>query len=90
MATCYYKVDDSDFPSESGEKCGRFVGIAEHVEHAMTYKILTDDTKRVICRSNVHPADDPLAPNLRLDLSDGETEKTEYISPLKLSNKINP
>jgi hypothetical protein len=40
----YYKVDDSDFPSDSLEKLGHFVGIAEHVGHAMTYKILTDDT----------------------------------------------
>ena len=27
----YYKVDDSDYPSESRERKGRFVGIAEHV-----------------------------------------------------------
>ena len=40
----YYKVDDSNFPSDTTEKSGRFVGIAENVGHAMTYKILTDDT----------------------------------------------
>jgi ribosomal protein S27AE len=34
----YYKVDDSDFPSESCEKCGRWVGLAKHVGHAMTFK----------------------------------------------------
>ena len=44
----YYKLDDSDFPSDTREKRGRFVGIAEHVGHSMTYKILTDDTKKVI------------------------------------------
>jgi hypothetical protein len=38
----YYKLDDPTFPSESREKLGRFVGIAEHVGHFMTFKILTD------------------------------------------------
>ena len=32
-----------------------FVGIAEHVGHAMTYKILTSDTKKVIFCSAVRP-----------------------------------
>ena len=38
----YYKLDDSDFPSDTREKRGCFVGIAEHVGHSMTYKTLTD------------------------------------------------
>ena len=66
-----YKVDDSDFPSESREERGRFVGIAETVGHAMTYKILTDDTQKVIYHSNVRPVtsqDD----NLRSTLLNGE------------------
>jgi hypothetical protein len=33
----YYKLDDSDFPSDSREKCGHFVGISESVGHAMTF-----------------------------------------------------
>jgi hypothetical protein len=44
----YYKVDDSDFPSDSHEKCGHFVGISESVGHAMTFKTLTDNTLKVI------------------------------------------
>jgi hypothetical protein len=48
----YYELDDSTFPSESREKLGRFVGIAEHVGHFMTFEILTDDTNKVIFRSN--------------------------------------
>jgi hypothetical protein len=44
----YYKLDSSDFPSESREKCGHFVGISESVGHTMTFKILTDDTLKVI------------------------------------------
>ena len=71
----YYKLDDSDFPSDSTELRGRFVGIAEHVGHAMTYKILTDDTSKVIFRSNVRPANVPMEHNLRLDPLCGEPTK---------------
>jgi hypothetical protein len=52
----YYKVDDSDFPSDSREKRGQWVGIAEHVGHAMTFKVLTDDTNKIVCRSNIRSA----------------------------------
>ena len=61
----YYKLDDSDFPSESKEKRGRWVGIAEHVGHAMTFKILTDDTNKILFRSNIRTACDPSSQNLR-------------------------
>jgi hypothetical protein len=64
----YYKLDDSDFPSDSrGEKHGHFVGISKSVGHAMTFKILTDDTLKVIHRSNVRLALNPHDKNLRLD-----------------------
>ncbi len=86
----YYKVDDSNFPSDTTEKSGRFVGIAENVGHAMTYKILTDDTHKVICRSNVRHADNPSAPNLRLDLFDGETAETEFIKSVTDVNQDKP
>ena len=46
-------VDDSPFPSESVEARGRFVGFAESVGHALTFRILTDDTKKIIFRSSV-------------------------------------
>ena len=78
----YYRIDDSDFPSDTTEKRGRFVGIAEHVGHAMSYKILTDDTHKIICRSNVRPADDPGSQNLCLNLPDGEGV-TEFIKSVK-------
>jgi hypothetical protein len=63
----YYKFDDSDFPSDSREKCGHFVGISESVGHAMTFKILTDNTLKVIHQSNVRSAHNPHAKNLQLD-----------------------
>jgi hypothetical protein len=63
----YYKLDDSDFPSDSREKCGRWVGIAEHSGHAMTFKILTDDTRKVIYHSNIRSVLDPKSRNLCMD-----------------------
>jgi hypothetical protein len=63
----YYKFDNSDFPSDSCEKRGHFISINNTVGHAMTFKILTDDTLKVIHRSNVRSALNPHAKNLRLD-----------------------
>ena len=48
MEPVYYKMNDASFPSDSNEKLGYFVGIAENVGHAMTYKVLTQDTMKVI------------------------------------------
>ena len=86
----YYKLDDSDFPSGSTEGRGCWVGIAENVGHAMTYKILTDDTKKVIYRSNVHSALTTEDCNKRVDLLGGEevapiinSSKDEDESPRK-------
>jgi len=82
----YYKLNSTHFPSDTREKKGRFVGIAENVGHSMTYKILTDDTGKIICRSNIRSALDPSAPNLRLDLSNGEyKDKTHTSSKEKVS-----
>jgi hypothetical protein len=63
----YYKLDNSDFPSDSREKRGHFVGISKSVGHAMTFKILTDATLKVIHQSNVRLALDPHTKNLQLD-----------------------
>src|SRR6478609_2890816 len=49
----YYKMEESHFPSMSNEKSGRFVGISEHVGHALTFMILADDTQKIIHRSVV-------------------------------------
>ena len=68
----YYKLDDSNFPSESTEGHGQWVGVAEYVGHAMTYKILTDDTKTVIYRVNVWSAHTKLDHNKCVDLLGGE------------------
>jgi hypothetical protein len=51
----YYAVDNT-FPSQSPEKSGRWVGVAEKQGDILTYLILTDDTKQVLARSAVRPA----------------------------------
>jgi Reverse transcriptase (RNA-dependent DNA polymerase) len=71
----YYKHGDSSFPSESTEGLGHIVGISEHCGHAMTWKILTADTKKIIFRSLVRPFSDS-DPNIRADLSGGEEESS--------------
>jgi hypothetical protein len=70
----YYKIDDNPFPSESREAKGPFVGISEHVCHAMTFKILPNDTKKCIHGSGVRTAFDPTIPNLQANLFDGEID----------------
>lgn len=76
----FYAIDDAGFPSDSKEALGRFVGISTNCGHTMTFKVLTDDTNRVIVRSLVRPADDPLRPNLRLlDLFDGEKSDSKIV-----------
>ena len=76
----FYTVDDPSFPSESPEAFGYFVGISTHCGHAMTFKVLNPETNKVLLRSQVRPADDPLRPNLRLtDLFDGEPPSRIYV-----------
>jgi hypothetical protein len=68
----YNLVDETTFPSESKELRGQWVGVSENVGHFMTYKILTDDTRQIIHRSNIRLVADPNARNLRLDLLNDE------------------
>ena len=59
----YYKANESSFPSESTEKHGCFVGISENVGHVLMFKILTDDTKKIIHQSVVRSAMDATMTN---------------------------
>ena len=71
-----YKHDNPSFPSDSTERLGRFVGIAEHVGHALTFKILTEDSTKIIYRSRIRSAEDDLVCNNRIDPSlDSQEEK---------------
>ena len=44
----YYWCDSASFPSVTTELKGRFVGFSKHVSNAMTYKILMEDTRKII------------------------------------------
>ncbi len=75
-----YAVKDTAFQSESKEASGHFVGVAPHTGHAMTHKMLSAETQKVLWRSNVHPTDDRSAPKLRLaNLFNGETPSTMFV-----------
>jgi len=41
------------FPSEIAQRKGRFVGFGESVGDALTFKILTDDTQKILYRSTI-------------------------------------
>lgn len=65
------RYKDENFKDQIGSKKtneirGRFVGFAWSVGHALTFKVLTDDTKKVICRSQIRLAKDG-ENNLKLD-----------------------
>jgi hypothetical protein len=52
------RYDDTQYKGQVGsnkssEIRGRFVGFSHHVGHALTFKILTDDTRHIIHRSRV-------------------------------------
>lgn len=49
-----YHVTDVSFPSQSTEKQGRWVGVADYIGDALTYLILDDVTEQVIPRSVMH------------------------------------
>jgi len=63
----YYALYGGKLPQDSTEAMGRFVGIAQHVGHAITFKVLTEEDK-VIQRSVVRSANnDGAFMNLRAD-----------------------
>ena len=63
----YYQMDDVPFPSMSKECRGQWVGIRENVGNFMTFKVLTDDTLKVIHCSNIHLAHGAESKNMHLD-----------------------
>ena len=61
----FYATYDQNFPSESKERAGYWVGFGEHCGDAMTHKILDHDTQKIIYRSAVRPKKSS-TPNHRL------------------------
>ena len=56
----YYRIDSSEpdlnFPSSSNEKKGYWVGVADNQGDSLTWRILTEDTQKIIIRSGVRSA----------------------------------
>jgi hypothetical protein len=83
-----YAVDNK-WPSESTEKAGRWVGVAHNVGDALTYKILTEDTKKIIYRSAVRPRDET-EPNNRLHPFGGNESDKPIKSVIKSKEYATP
>ena len=69
----YYKLSDDKkggFPSASAEAKGYMVGIAEHLGHVLTHKVLTHNTEKIVYCSELHPTHS--GPNKCLNLLSGE------------------
>ena len=54
----YYASHNQSFPSTSEEKHAFWVGFGEHVDDAITHKLLDSSSNKIIYRSAVCPADD--------------------------------
>ena len=60
----FWHGESTVFPSESKERRGHFVGIAEHVGHAMTFKVLANASQKVLFHSSICSAIAPGDQNL--------------------------
>ena len=74
----YAVAENASYPSDSKEQLCYMVGFSETVGNAMTYKLLTCDTNKIIHRSSIRSAEDPLTQNIRAAPIDGDTIK-QYI-----------
>ena len=63
----YYRTHEPSFPSENTERLGYFVGYAENVGNAFTYKVLDAVTDKIIHRSAVRTALDPDTKNSKVE-----------------------
>ena len=66
----YYQLvlcldSEESFP-KSKEIYARWVGVAHHVGDALMYKLQSPETGKILYRSAVRPAEDPVHPNHRL------------------------
>ena len=77
----YYLADARTYPTESREKLGRWVGVAENQGDALTYQVLDDISGKVIVRSNVRSALNDEHPNLRAETPAGSTPDYGEVNP---------
>ena len=69
--------------AKSSEIRGRFVGFAWSVGHGLTFKVLTDDSKRIICRSRLRLANEG-ENNLKLDMEAGAVPSASTYTPSEM------
>ena len=81
----FYATYDHNFPSESKERAGYWVGFGEQCGDAMTHKILDHDTQKIICGSAVRPKKSS-TPNHRLAPHGGEVSASSDPSEDKISS----
>ena len=72
----YYRVQEPTFPANIAEHKGFFVGFAENVGHDFTFRVLTADTHKIICRSRVRIAADGINKNVEAVLNTRENVRT--------------
>jgi len=68
----YYADPDHPFPSQSHKRPAYWAGFGDTVGDTFTWKLLTQDTKKIIYRSCVRSAVEPGTANARVDHPDGE------------------
>ena len=81
----FHATYDQNFPSESEERAGYWVGFGEHCGDAMTHKIFNHDTQKIIYRSAVRPKKSS-TPNHRLAPHGGEISASSDPSEVKISS----
>ena len=81
----FYATYDQNFPSESEEMAGHWVGFGDHCGDAMTHKILDHDAQKIIYRSAVRPKKSS-TPNHRLAPHGGEVSASSDPSEDKISS----
>ena len=81
----FYVTYDQNFPSESEERAGYWVGFGEHCGDAMTHNFLEHETQKIIYRSAVRPKKSS-TPNHRLAPHGGEVSTSSGPSEDKITS----
>ena len=80
----FYAPYDQNYPSESEDRAGYWVGFGEHCRDAMIHKLLDHETQKIIYRSAVRPKNSS-TPNHRLAPHGGEVSASSDPSEDKIS-----
>ena len=85
----YYRIDSSEpdlnFPSSSNEKKGYWVGFANNQGDSFTWRILTEDTQKIIICSGIRSA---LRTTTNQRLASPSGEGPHYLFPFPILNNL--